>query len=59
MGTRGNITIESPHTHATNLFAVSNKVVGNKKHRLSGDMAFVFKKLAKSSKKIKILKLEL
>jgi hypothetical protein len=59
MGTRDNIAIESPHTCATNLFGVSNKVVGNKKHRLSGDMAFVFKKLAKSSKKIKILKLEL
>jgi hypothetical protein len=59
MGTRDNITIESRHTCATNLFGVSNKVVGNKKHRLSGDMAFVFKKLAESLGKIETLKLEL
>jgi hypothetical protein len=59
MGSQGNTAIESPHTCATNLFGVSNKVVGNKKHRLSGDMTFVFKKLAESSRKIKTLKLEL
>jgi hypothetical protein len=55
MDTQGNTAIESPHTCATNLFGV----VGNKKHRLSGDMTFVFKKLAESLGKIKTLKLEL
>jgi hypothetical protein len=33
--------------------------MGDKRHRLSVDMAYTFKKLTKSSKKIKILKLEL
>jgi hypothetical protein len=47
------------HTRATNLLSVFNKAMGNKRHRLSGDMAFAFKKLTKSSKKIKTLKLEL
>jgi hypothetical protein len=59
MNTRGNTTIELPHTHATNLLGVSGKVVGNKRHKLSGDMEFSFKKLTKSSKKIETLKLEL
>ncbi len=59
MGTQGNIAIESPHTHAANMFGVFNKAMGNKRHRLSGDMASAFKKLIKSSKKIKTLKLEL
>jgi len=53
MGTRGNITIESPHTHVTNLPSVSCKVVGNKICKLSGDMAFAFK-LTESSKKLKL-----
>jgi hypothetical protein len=59
MGTRGNTTIESHHTRATNLPGVFNKTMGNKRHRLSGDMAFAFKKLTESSKKIKTLKFEL
>jgi hypothetical protein len=59
MGTRGNIAIESTHTRATNLLGVSNKAMGNKRHRLNGDMASTFKKLIESSKKIKTLKLEL
>jgi hypothetical protein len=58
MGTQGNITIESPHTHVTNLPSVSSKVVRNKICKLSGDMAFAFK-LIESSKKLKLLKLEL
>jgi len=44
MGTQGNTATESPHTHVTILPGVSNKAVGNKRHRLSGDMAFAFKK---------------
>jgi hypothetical protein len=54
-----NIAIELPHTHVANLHSVSGKVMGNKRCRLSGDMAFVFKKLTESSKKIETLKLEL
>jgi hypothetical protein len=52
MGTRDNIAIESPHTHATNLPGVSGKLVRNKRQRLSGDMAFAFKKLIESLEKI-------
>ncbi len=59
MGTQGNIAIELPHTRATNLLGVFNKAMGNKRHRLNGDMASTFKKLIESSKKIKTLKLEL
>jgi len=33
--------------------------MGNKKHRLNGDMASTFKKLIESFKKIETLKLEL
>jgi hypothetical protein len=33
--------------------------MGNKKHRLNGDMAFAFKKLIGSLEKIETLKLEL
>jgi hypothetical protein len=54
-----NIAIELPHTRATNLLGVSSKVVRNKRSRLSGDMASIFKKLTKSSKTIETLKLEL
>jgi hypothetical protein len=53
MGTRGNIAIELPHTR-TNLPCVSSKVLGNKKCRLSGDMASAFKKFTESSKKLKL-----
>jgi hypothetical protein len=59
MGIRGNIAIESPNTCATNLHGVFGKVMGNKRCRLSVDMASAFKKLIESFKKIKILKLEL
>jgi hypothetical protein len=47
-GTQGNIAIESPHTRVANLPSVSSKVVGNKRCRLSDDMASTFKKLIKS-----------
>ncbi len=59
MGTRGNNETESLHTCAANLLGVSSKTMGNKRHRLSGDMAFAFKKLTEFSKKIENLKLEL
>jgi hypothetical protein len=59
LGTQNNTAIESLHPHATTLPSVSGKVVGNKRHRLSGDMEFAFKKLTESSKKIETLKLEL
>jgi len=59
MNIRGNTTTESLHTCATNLPSVSSKIVGNKRHKLNGDMEFAFKKLTESSKKIVILKLEL
>ncbi len=59
MGTRGNTTIDLPHTHATNLPNVSGKAMGNKKCRLSGDMASTFKKLIEYFFKIETLKLEL
>jgi hypothetical protein len=59
MNSQGNTTTESPHTCATNLLGVFGKVVGNKKHKLNGDMEFAFKKLIESSKKIETLKLEL
>ncbi len=58
MGTWANTTIESPHPCATNL-CVFEKVVGNKWRILNGDMASTFKKLTKSSKKLKLLKLKL
>jgi hypothetical protein len=58
MGTRGNTTIDSPHT--CNKFTyVSGKIVGNKRCRLSGDMAYAFKKLIEYLEKIETLKLEL
>ncbi len=47
MGTCGNTTTEFPHTRAKNLHV--GKVVGNKRHRLSGDITFAFKKLIESS----------
>jgi hypothetical protein len=59
MGTRSNTTIDSLHTHAANLPNVFGKVVGNKRHRLNGDMASVFKKLTESLEKIETLNLEL
>jgi hypothetical protein len=59
MNIRGNTTNESFHTCATNLPSVSSKTVGNKRHKLNGDMEFAFKKLTESSKKIVTLKLEL
>jgi hypothetical protein len=59
MGTQGNTTTELLHTRATNLPGVSGKDVGNKRRRLSGDMAFTFKKLTESSERIETLKLEL
>jgi hypothetical protein len=54
MGTQGNIAIELPHTHVANLPGVSGEGMGNKRCRLSGDMAFVFKKLTESSKKLRL-----
>jgi hypothetical protein len=59
MGIQGNTTTESPHTSASNLLGVSSKDVGNKRCRLSGDMASIFKKLTKFLEKIETLKLEL
>jgi hypothetical protein len=56
MGTQGNTTTESPHTRVANLPSVFGKVMGNKRCRLSVDMASAF---IESSKKIKTLKLEL
>jgi hypothetical protein len=51
MGTWGNTATKSSHKCVVNLLGVSGKVVGNKRRRLSGDMASTFKKLTKSSKK--------
>ncbi len=51
MGTWGNIVTKLPQTCAANLLCVSSKVVKNKWHRLSGEMAIIFKKLTESSKK--------
>jgi len=59
MGTWSNTAIELPHTCATHLLGVYGKVVGNKRCRLSGDMAFAFEKLIESLEKIETLKLEL
>jgi hypothetical protein len=59
MGTWSNTTIDSPHTHVAILPDVFGKVVGNKRYRLSGDMASTFKKLTKFLEKNETLKLEL
>jgi hypothetical protein len=59
MGTQGNTTTESPHTRVANLPSVFGKVMGNKRCKLNGDMAFTFKKLIESLEKIETLKLEL
>ncbi len=59
MGTWSNTTIDLPHSHVANLSNVFGKVVGNKRRRLNGDTAFVFKKLTKSLEKIETLNLEL
>jgi hypothetical protein len=48
MGIRGNIAIELPHTYATNFLGVFGKAMGNKRRRLSGDMASTFRKLIES-----------
>jgi hypothetical protein len=54
MGTQNNTTIESPHTRAANLHSVYGKIVGNKRHRLNGDMESTFKTLTKSLKELKL-----